>query len=689
MSLLTISKKDYSSDFKKSITMSLTLRLFQSASLLLCFLGSYAQNNYNLWPISGSKTGEVILSKPQEYIGDELNFDNLFIGAKENTLVFCPKNGTITNISYTYRPLLVNMMSYHLSFSDEKIDIDTMDKKNRIDIASGISNKHNGKIIDPKYVSITIGINTGKGETYYISGIRPTKYFKTGELVKRGDVIGKVGYCYWKINNPSICISRSLSSKSADPMSVFGLKTTFIQPTASKIDYLKFKHSIPKLSDAFQIYRSSLEEGHPGLYDYTSKEKMDSIFENIKSQICKPMTSEEFRYLLIPVLMSLKDSHTALYPSLYKVNDESIPPLLLGLIDNKLKIVSCINKYKAYLDCEVVKINGEDALSVMGKVKNTVSGADGFIETKQVRDMMNYFMKYYRSLYQANNGFIFDLTLANGVHIVDKFSKLNVPEPNIKFFPEEQKKFTFNKVSDKTASLSVTTFDLSQKDEEEIRTFIKSITDSDFKNLIIDIRFNRGGSGDVASSLFALFANEPFQMSAYNMVNKNDAYDFFKYTSNYSSSDGIFSEYKPISGRRGYYIDLEKSVANKPNDSIHFSGNVYVLINEYSFSAATLFAGWMVSYNRGIIIGRETGSSYYQLNAEKFAQVILGETGLELYMPLVKCVYSDKRISRIPWGRGVIPDYIVNPSIDEAYEQEDKIMKFTLDLINKTNQEKK
>lgn len=661
-----------------------TLRLFHSVILLLSFEISFAQNNYDLWPIQRVKTGEVILSKPQEYIGEEHNLDNLFIGAKENTFVLCPRDGKITFIGYVYRSSLVSSMINNLTITDGTTDIDRFDGKTRIDIANSIFREHKGTIVDPKFISITIGLSVGKEEVYYISGIRPTKFFKTGELIKRGDVIGKVGYCYRKIDNPSICFTRSIARKSADPMSVFGLATTFIPPSIQKIDYLKFKHSKEKLLAAFQIFRNSLEEGHPGLYDYTSKEKMDSLFDITQSQISKPMTSEEFRYLLIPVLKALKDSHTPLYASLYKVNDESIPPVMLGVIDGKLKIVSCINKYNAYLDNVVVKINGEDAALVVEKVKATITGFDGYIETLLDRVMMNGFMKYYSLLYQANDGFVVDIMLSNGKHIVDKFSKTNNPEPKIKYFSAEQKSFTIRKITDKTAYLGLHTFDLLQTEEDEIKNFIKSISDSDSNNLIIDLRFNLGGSGEVTNNLFSLFANEPFQSSIYSMVQKNDVYNFLKYTSNYNNVEALFNDYKLIPGKKGYYINAGNTSGNKPNDSIHFGGSIYLLTNEYSLSASAVFAGLMVRYNRGIIVGRETGSTFYQLNAVNFAQVVLGETGLELQIPLTKEVYCEEHFSRIPWGRGVIPDYIIKPTVDEAYQKDDKILNFTLSLINKT-----
>ncbi|MDR3651573.1 MAG: S41 family peptidase [Paludibacter sp.] len=661
------------------------MRIFLLFGFLLCLEMTFAQNSSALWPIQDAKQGEVILSKPQEYIGEELNIDNLIIGAKENTNVLCPKDGKIISISYIYHSSLAYCIMVNSFDNVERIgEIDMFDKKKRIDITDYINKSKKDKPVNAKFISVSITIAIAKGENYIISGLRPTKLYKTGELLKKGDVIGKVGYCYWKIDTPSICFSHSLSSKSVDPMSVFGLKTTFLPPKVSKINYLNYKHPTDSLLKAFQIFRNSLEEGHPGLYDYTSKIKMDSIFENLKRNISEPMTSEEFRNLLLPVMLALRDSHTALRASLYKVNDESEAPFMFGVVDGKLRIVSCINKYNAYLDKEVAKINGEDAGLVIKKVKNTVYGSDGFIESSKERALMNGFMKYYRALYQANDGFVLDIMLVTGEHIVDKFSKTNIPEPEINYVAKTKKNLVLKKITDKCAYLELGTFDLLQKEEEEIRNFIKDISASNIKNLIIDLRFNRGGSTEVMNNLFAIFANTSFQSSSQSMVNKNDTYNFFKYTSNFTNSGNIFPEYNSVQGKTGYYLNTEHFEFIKPNDSIHFGGTVYVLTNEYSFSASAVFAGLMVKYNRGIIVGRETGSTYYQLNAEKFANVMLGETGLELYMPLVKDIFSEERIPRIPWGRGVIPDYIIKSTVDDAYQKEDKILNFTLGLIDKS-----
>lgn len=52
-----------------------------------------------LWPVAGQKVGENILYKPQQYIDNELNFDALFIGASEGSVVVAPTDGVLRSFS--------------------------------------------------------------------------------------------------------------------------------------------------------------------------------------------------------------------------------------------------------------------------------------------------------------------------------------------------------------------------------------------------------------------------------------------------------------------------------------------------------------------------------------------------------------------------------------------------------------
>ena len=76
----------------------------KSGTLLLAVLITGALQAQSLqWPIAGKKEGEDILSRPQAYIGNELNYAELVIGAEPGTAVLCPADGVIVSVGAVYQ----------------------------------------------------------------------------------------------------------------------------------------------------------------------------------------------------------------------------------------------------------------------------------------------------------------------------------------------------------------------------------------------------------------------------------------------------------------------------------------------------------------------------------------------------------------------------------------------------------
>jgi hypothetical protein len=71
------------------------------------------------------------------------------------------------------------------------------------------------------------------------------------------------------------------------------------------------------------------------------------------------------------------------------------------------------------------------------------------------------------------------------------------------------------------------------------------------------------------------------------------------------------------------------------------------------------------------------------MNAERFANIILPQVGLSLRIPMVKIVINDIPNPRIPYGRGVIPDYEVPIGAQEFLYKKDVILSKALELIVK------
>jgi len=627
-----------------------------------------------LWPIQEKKAGDGIIYRPQDYIGEEKNINKLFISAAEGTSIVSPIDGIIDFVRYGYSTSLESLISFKNPINPTS-DIVEYDKQHRNLIADSEKN------VIPEFISLYIFISSGKGESYSISGIRPVKYFKTGYSVKKGEIIGTVGFCYKAISKPSICLSRSVNGKSADPMTPFGLKSSYI-PFKTQIDFTA-KVAVNSLLEDFKIFREALEEGHPGLNDYISKTNLDKLFDLTLSKINQPMTPEEFQRLLLPIIDSVRDSHTVLSLSSGNPNNSIVDlPIHFGVLNDSLFIYQTIPEYKNLLGKNIIEINGVKFNDLIKDINIPLGNCDGFIISQTDYYRLTLFYLFYKIIYNKAVGDKVAIRFSDGSQtdlVYRSMKDLNGFVPDI-FKSPHQGNFETKKITSKIAYLRLYTFGLTETDLENICKFIKEISHSSVDNLIIDLRGNRGGTESFAD-IFSLIAEKAFKTSLSSMVTKNGTYDFFKNSSNYNADSKPFPEFKKIEGKKGFYQINDNLV--QPNDSIHFAGKVYVITNEFSQSASTVFAGLVHKYQRGKIVGRETGSSYYQLNATKFANVTLKNSGLGLRIPLIKEIFEDKLDKSIPWGRGVIPDYPIKLSFDSFFGTEDKLLKGTLQIIQK------
>src|SRR4026207_71309 len=70
------------------------------------------------------------------------------------------------------------------------------------------------------------------------------------------------------------------------------------------------KYSPQQLNKDYTIFRGALEESHPGIYWYTSKDEMDNYFDLGKAQIKDSMNEEDFRRVLSYVISKINCGHT-------------------------------------------------------------------------------------------------------------------------------------------------------------------------------------------------------------------------------------------------------------------------------------------------------------------------------------------------------------------------------------------
>ena len=83
-------------------------------------------------------------------------------------------------------------------------------------------------------------------------------------------------------------------------------------------------YNIEQLRNDFAVFRSALEEAHPGLYFYKTKNTIDSIFSSAYNSITELMTANEFTILLSKVTSQIGDGHLHVIP----------PEVLIDTLEN-------------------------------------------------------------------------------------------------------------------------------------------------------------------------------------------------------------------------------------------------------------------------------------------------------------------------------------------------------------------
>ncbi len=655
--------------------------------ILLLFTSNFAfaQDNY-LWPIPGKQAGEDILYRPQDYIGvadaqtqSELNFGNLVIGAPLGTPVLCPVDGKISSALLGYRN---SWSCSSISFAQQTGNFE-QDSLLFLEWDNMTQEKiHN--------TNLWVGIRTAEGKTVWIDGIRPTRLFKTGEPIHRGDTLGTIGYVYKKIKQPCISVSISKNSKADDPMTPFGLKTTFIPPKANNKTQLTCEEAQVDI-DSMML---ALEDAFPGLYDYTSKEEFDTYIKNRMAALGETISRSDFEVLVFKLLGKIHDSHTAIISEPKVTGGASGLPssVCLGWFNDTLRVWRAVPRYKDYLGKPVVLVNGIPADSLRNILLEYAAFSDGYVKSYGDYVLLYGVDTYYcRQIAKDANLMV---TFADGE--TKRFEQMTRKDPyrepqwmeyqyrmyHVDEKGNEQKHFEFEKCSDTVAYLALHTFELDDLEQDELRGIFADLIADSIPNLILDLRFNYGGPAASVEGIYSYLAPKPFCTKMRNIVNKKGGFLCFGSCPVEDDPDMLYAGYEPLPNGEGFVKD--KPEWRTPDSLVNYKGRLYVLTNETSFSASTCFAGWVKKQNRGVIVGRETGSAYHQMKAENFTQYVLPNSDIAIQIPTIKVVFDTVVNERFPYGRGVLPDYPVNFTPEElSFAHGDSILNYTQQLIRK------
>lgn len=632
-----------------------------------------------LWPVEGAGPGEGILYRPQSYVGSELNFADLFIGAPLGARILAPTDATVTYVGLDYSESLTRMTtSGGVDFS----------KPLEEQVEAFVAGSRNPKI-RRRCVNHSIALKTADGRKIHISGLELAHPFRTGERVARGELLGTMRYAYRLIEEPSIRFSVSTrGGKCDDPMTPLGLATTFVAPQELKpvteLTADEAREDVGILLDAFA-------ECYPSLDDLIAPDELAALRRSLEAEIDGTLSIKRFGALMRRIKARLHDSHVSCWRE-DKANSPSFAyyDVMFGRLGDSVAVYMTSRGFEQYRGRRITAVDGIPADSVVRFSAGCIAGYDAAVE-----DYIRYLQFgtldriYAQDHPAAAEDGSMTLTFADGEEL--RIGQHRWRGEPVEFTPSlrdfitinsyRDRNFDMRMIDDSTAYLGLATFSLDEVETDSVRRFIAAHHAT--PNLIVDVRNNPGGDVEVLNRILSFCTDTAYVATRqYNRVTRRGGFASFRHALNYMEDMELFGEeFLPEPDGAGFRTAVQTE-ALQPDTVAHYGGRLYVLVNENSCSAATLFPAAVMRSHRGLIVGRETRTAYHYMTALKFADIRLPHSRYVWRIPLVRCVWDDTVNPRIPYGRGVIPDCPVPLTYAEiASTDGDAILNRTLELI--------
>lgn len=230
--------------------------------------------------------------------------------------------------------------------------------------------------------------------------------------------------------------------------------------------------------------------------------------------------------------------------------------------------------------------------------------------------------------------------------------------------------------------MRITTFDRSAIDkaglnfQDFLRKSFTRIRREKVNKLIIDLRNNGGGTDLYGALLYSYLAERPFayysQLTA--ATNQLPYDEFNRATSSYNDlKPGMLSKI-----RDGFRLDSEAHrnlLVQQPAD-YPYHGKIIFLINGLTFSTAAEFCAVSRLYKRGIFFGEETGGASAGNTSGVEQEITLPNSQITCSFGLIQYQMAGTDAN---FGRGVIPDHIVLPEVQDLFASRDRALNLALE----------
>ena len=423
---------------------------------------------------------------------------------------------------------------------------------------------------------------------------------------------------------------------------------------------------------------------------------MDLYLRDKFLSINNQMTELEFYKFLLPVTARIGNGHSRIMPSdaylHYSRNNIKKFPFKLVIHNQHAYIVNnyCSNS-SIVKGTEILSINRTPFHIISSQIAPLLP-ADGYSLAFKHAKLAFDFDLHYSMFYDYQDSFSLELLPPGKKHtstitveaLLEKDIDENIDSDNT------DKYFDLEYTEDSIGILTIRNFWY-----KTFKCFIdsafKDLSDHNVKNLIIDLRDNRGGNDDNGVYLYSYLSDRYFHyyslMETHLEQNQKTipCIEFVKKPENITQIVKLITKDEKD---RNVILNpdttigfVKPGIMHKPKQS-YFKGNVYILINGLSFSVTSDFCSIAHKNGRAKFIGSETGGCYYGNTSGYSFHLILPNSKLDIRLNLIEYLTAVEN-STYPYGRGVLPDFEIYPSALDIYNGVDTEKEYALNLIRK------
>jgi hypothetical protein len=400
-------------------------------------------------------------------------------------------------------------------------------------------------------------------------------------------------------------------------------------------------YSVQEYKDDLDQLGNKLLEINPNALKFISKENFLNIIEAKKGLISENTTYGDFIWHCNEIIASINCSHTSLGSFSQEsamINKSLVFPLQTRWIDDKLFVIDAMSSSdKVKIKDEILSINEVSVSTLVEDIYKHIQ-SQGYVESSKKHffnawstEMIPYALRFpesYTIKIQGNKNSI----------VLDKAEKFKAPYSDTSIIKCEDDLCLEFMDNDTTAVLTISSFNYYPWNNFDVfETFIdtsfKEINKNDTKNLVIDLRFNGGGSPESSIYLLKYLVDKPFT----------------------------------------YFTNEEI----KPQSNL-FKGKLYFIIDGNGKSTTGHFMAMAKHLKLGTIVGEELGSNQMCTAGQTICRL----TNTKLQFGVAN---FESRLYKtaLPDEKGILPDHYVAQSIDDYLNNIDAVKASTLNLINK------